>query len=133
MLRTLTRIAPAIEITVYALIEPGTDCSPDPYVRYVGQTDGPLRCRLSEHIADAKASRMGNEALRAWILGLLKRGRRPVVVALEVCTSYEGADLAEARQIAQWAAVFPDLFNLQHNPHRRQERPFTKPYLDQVL
>ena len=128
----ITAVPTIVEITIYALVEPGTEQTPDPYYRYVGRTDGPLHRRLSEHIADARASRMGNEALRAWILGLLRWGRRPVLVPLKTSTSYVQADLDEAHHIRLCADLFPDLLNEKHNPNRRGSRPFTQPYLESV-
>jgi len=122
----IMRIAPIVEIQIYALVEPGTEHTPDPYVRYVGQTDGSLHRRLSEHIADARAGRMGNEALRTWILGLLRWGRRPVVVSLKTATSHQAADLDEVYHIRLCADLFPDLLNDRLNPYRRQSRLYLK-------
>ncbi len=128
----ITAVPTLVEIQIYRLVEPGTEHAPDPYVRYVGQTEGSLHRRLSEHIADARASRMGNEALRAWILSLLRSRRRPVVVPLKTATSHQAADLDEIYHIRLCANLFGDLLNEQHNPHRRQTRPFTRPYLKSV-
>ena len=128
----IMRIAPVVEIQIYALVEPGTEHTPDPYYRYVGQTEGSLHRRLSEHIADAKASRMGNEALCTWILGLLRSRRRPALVQLKTSTSHQSADLDELYHIRLCADLFPDLLNDQHNPHRSRKRPFTRLYLERV-
>ena len=128
----ITAVPTIVEIQIYALVEPGTEHTPDPYVRYVGRTEGSLRRRLSEHIADAKASRMGNEALCTWILGLLRWGRRPVVLSLKTATSHQAADLDEIYHIRLCADLFPDLLNEKHNPNRSQARPFTKRYLERV-
>ena len=132
MMIEITAVPTIVEITIYALVEPGTEHTPDPYVRYVGQTEGSLRRRLSEHIADARAGRMGNEALCTWILGLLRSRRRPALVLLKTSTSHQDADLDEIYHIRLCADLFPDLLNDQHNPHRSRKRPFTRPYLERV-
>ena len=126
------RVVPEREITIYAMIEPGTEYSNDPYVRYVGQTGGKIQSRLSRHIADAKASRLTNEALSRWILGLLKRGKRPVIAPLEACTSQTSADMGERFHIDRLRGLYPDLLNLRDNPGRSQGRHFTEHYLSKV-
>ena len=132
MMIEITAVPTIVEITIYAPVEPGTEHTPDPYYRYVGQTEGSLHRRLSEHIADAKASRMGNEALRTWILSLLRSRRRPALVLLKTSTSHQSADLDEIYHIRLCADLFPDLLNEKHNPNRRGSRPFTQPYLERV-
>ena len=130
----ITAVPTVVRIQIYALIEPGTEATPDAYVRYIGQTDRPLRVRLSQHISNARAGRMGNEALRQWILGLLKWRRRPVIAPLQPdCLSQTQADTAEQRFIDNYGEAFPDLLNLIGNPRRTQSRPFTEPYLKKVL
>ena len=132
-MRTLTTIAPPVRIQIYALVEPGTESSPDVYVRYIGQTKRPLFVRVSQHIQDAKLGRTGNDALRTWILGLLKWKRRPVILPLQpFCASQEEADRAEQRFIQAYASAFPDLLNLRGNARRRQSNPFTERYLKSV-
>ena len=128
----ITAVPTIVEIQIYRLVEPGTEHSPDPYVRYIGQTTEPLRRRLSQHISDARLGRMDNEAFRAWLSGLLKRGRRPVIELVKTCTSYQQAGLDEVHFIRLCASLFPDLLNEQHNPYRRPSRPFTRPYLKSV-
>jgi len=130
-MRLLYKVPTPIEVTIYALIEPGTETSPDPYVRYVGQTTGAVETRLSRHIADAKAGRMGNEALRDWILKCLRRKARPVAVALERCSCFS-ADRAEQHHLSRLRRLYPDLLNLRGNPDRSQARPFTPAYLKRV-
>ena len=128
-----TKIQPTVEIIIYSLIEPGTEHSPDPYLRYVGQTDQGLHLRLSQHIADAKSGRMGNEALRDWILRLLRRRQRPEIIPIETCTSYVSADIAEKHHITRCAALYSGLLNLRSNNQRSQARPFTENYLQKVI
>ena len=118
-------------VTIYALIEPGTEHTPDPHVRYIGQTYGKLETRLSQHIADAKAGRTTNEKLRAWIIKCLNRKTRPVVWPVETTTCFS-ADETEGYHISAYAERFPDLLNLQHNPNHAQPRPFTEQALHRV-
>ena len=37
-MRILTKVPTPDSVTIYALIEPGTEHTPDPHVRYIGQT-----------------------------------------------------------------------------------------------
>ena len=41
-------------------------------------------------------------------------------------------DVEEQRLIHHYGRLYP-LLNLHHNPHRKQTRPFTKPYLKRVM
>ena len=58
---------------------------------------------------------------------------RPVLNIETECRSPYEADVEEQRLIHHYGRLYPDLLNLQHNPHRTQNRPFTKSYLKQVL
>ena len=122
-----------LEYAVYALVEPGTEHTNDPYIRYVGLTEGTLGARLSRHVADARAGRTGNEALASWINGLLKRKRRPVILPLETCASRTVASMAEMHHIARCSRIHTNLLNLSGNALRVQARPFTESYLKGVL
>ena len=131
-MRELYKPPTLVTVEIYALIEPGTEHSRDPHVRYIGQTDQGLQARLSQHIADARANRMGNEALRDWILRLLRRRQRPVIQLQETCTSHVSADLAEIHHIEVWGQAYPDLLNLRDNPHRSQPRHFPERFIKEV-
>ena len=130
---TLYELERTLAYAVYALVEPGTEHTSDPYIRYVGLTEGTLGARLSRHAADARAGRTGNEALASWINGLLKRKRRPVILPLETCASRTAASMAEMHHIARCSRIHVNLLNLVGNALRVQARSFTEPYLRRVL
>ena len=74
-----------------------------------------------------------NSPLCRWLLGLDRLGLRPVLNIETKCRSPYEADVEEQRLIHHYGRLYPDLLNLHHNAHRTQTRPFTKPYLKQVL
>ncbi len=121
------------EYTAYALVEPGTEHTTDPYIRYVGLTEGTLGARLSRHVADARAGRTCNEALAAWINGLLRKKKRPVVLPLETCATRQAASMAEKHHIDRCSRLHANLLNLTGNGLRTQARSFTESYLKRVL
>ena len=120
----LFEVEHTLEFSVYALVEPGTEHTSDPYIRYVGLTEGNLGARLSRHVADARAGRTGNEALASWINGLLKRKRRPVILPLETCASRTAASMAEMHHIARCSRFHANLLNLVGNALRVQAPEF---------
>ncbi len=113
-------------IWIYSLEDPR-----DSEIYYVGQSTDPEH-RLSEHITEARSGRMENRALCRWLLSLDRLGLRPVLNIEAECRSPYEADVEEKRLIHHYGRLY-DLFNLHHNPYRKQTRPFTKPYLKRVL
>ena len=130
--RILTQIAPIQTYTIYAMVESGTERSDDPHIRYVGVTGGTLPRRLSEHIQNAKAGRMGNDALRKWILSCLKYKLRPVILPLQTCHTQTSATSAERHHIDRCRKLYSDLLNLRDNEHRTQPEGFSERYLKSV-
>jgi hypothetical protein len=65
---------------IYGLFAPGGRC------RYIGVTRGELEARYRQHLS----LRGGNPAKKAWIAGLLSRGRAP---AMRVLGSIRGTYL----------------------------------------
>ncbi len=76
---------------------------------------------------------MDNRALCRWLLSLDRLGLRPVLNIETECRSPYEADIEEQRLIRHYGRLYPDLFNLHHNPYRKQTRPFTRRYLKEVL
>ena len=76
---------------------------------------------------------MDNRAFQRWLLGLDRVGLRPTLNIEAECRSPYEADVEEQRLIHFYGRLYPELLNLQHNPYRRQARPFTRPYLNRVL
>ncbi len=113
-------------IWIYSLEDPR-----DGEIYYVGKSTDPER-RLSEHLTEARSGRMENRALCRWLLSLDREGLRPVLNIETECRSPYEADVEEQRLIHHYGRLYP-LLNLQHNPRHTQTRPFTKPYLKQVL
>jgi hypothetical protein len=83
---------------VYALADPE-----DRGVRYVGYTFGTTRDRLRRHVNDSqrKHSAQSRNAKAAWIRGLVRRDKRPVVVVLQ-----EGDGDAYCRWEKFWMGLF---------------------------
>ncbi len=113
-------------IWIYSLEDPR-----DGEILYVGKSVDPER-RLGEHITEARSGRMENRALCRWLLDLDRLGLRPVLNVETECRSPYEADIEEQRLIHHYGRFYP-LLNLHHNPHRTQNRPFTKRYLKGVL
>lgn len=127
-----TRIAPTVCVSIYAVVRGGTEHSQDPEICYIGQTDGRIETRLSQHIADAKSGRMTNIRFSQWILSEMKYKRRPSVMLIEECSSYVSADLSEKFHIERCAKLYR-LFNLMHNAGHSQSRQFTEAQIRRVI
>ncbi len=126
-----TRIDYKVSQRIYALSEPeGREHRGK--IRYLGRTAQPLPDRLNGHLSDARCSEMDNQALRTWILDLEKQGLRPDIDTVAYCYSDMQAQTSERFYIKLYAEVYPDLLNLQHNPYRRQTRPFRETYLKRI-
>lgn len=92
---------------------------------YIGVTGAPLRTRLTEHLAEAKAGRGGTRK-RTVILRLLEKGKRPVIVELDRCYPKEW-ERYERKWIAHYRKLNPRLTNRaagglgQHGTHHSAE------------
>lgn len=67
-------------VSIYELIDPITnEC------RYVGKTVSPLSDRLKVHVRQSKIAKKPTHK-EAWIKGLIKKGKRPIIRLIEVAT-----------------------------------------------
>lgn len=97
--------------TIYALKDPFTD-----KVRYVGGTWNSIEKRLAGHIGEARTSvKRDHDAdycnKHTWICGLMKMGRKPLIVALETIDTEAGPS-REAFWIEKMIADGCELFNV---------------------
>lgn len=89
---------------IYALSDPRTG-----ELRYVGKTTRSLESRLRAHVKDCH--RYINHCAH-WVLGLRKRGLKPVAEVVEACATLEDLDDAERFWIEQLRALGFRLTNL---------------------
>jgi len=102
--------------TIYALAEPG---KPE-QIRYIGQTTqkyGGQR-RYSQHTYCARKN-VKNYALAAWLLSLIKEGKKPNVQDLMVVET--GGVKIEQQLIKKFSEIF-DLLNVNANPTRTRKK-----------
>lgn len=89
------------EVKIYALVDPFTD-----EIRYVGKTVKSLSSRLSNHLYNAKVTKH-NKHLSNWILLLLSKGKKPLIINIETCQNSNWKQKEK-----YWISFYPNLINL---------------------
>lgn len=89
------------EVQIYALVDPYTK-----EIRYVGKTVKKISYRLSNHIYNAKVTKH-NKHLSNWILKLLDKGKKPLIISLESCNESNWQEKEK-----YWIAKFDNLINI---------------------
>lgn len=87
--------------TIYGLSDPRSN-----EIRYVGVTSGSPKERYRKHVSIKCLEREGHTRKARWILGLISKGLRPLLVQLETVKS--DWQLAES----EWISKIPNLTNL---------------------
>ena len=91
---------------IYGLLDPITG-----ELRYIGQTIGKLRRRLSKHICEAKKGGI-NYHKNCWIKSILNKNLRPEIYLLEEVETLKELDEAEVWHIQYWRSIGCNLTNL---------------------
>jgi hypothetical protein len=92
--------------TIYHLIDPESGL-----VRYVGMSQNP-RNRLVAHIAESKITQ--NTEKKAWIHGLLRKNKAPI---LGIVSSYDTEERARIAESEECSRHIKTIFNL-HDPRK---------------
>lgn len=103
--------------SVYAILDPTTGD-----VRYIGQTGSALEHRLQEHVYCVNAALHIDSPLYQWIGALLKRGKRPDIIALaKGIRNKAEATCIESALISFHVSNGSRLFNVQFNPRSKKK------------